>query len=156
MSLLIDNNLIVSIHYKLSDQDGKVIDDSAGEEPLKFLHGAGNIIPGLENALVGKAAGDSLQVTIEPADGYGEFLPELIQTASKTAFEGVENLEVGMSFQGQGTDGTVQNIIIKKIDGNEITIDANHPLAGVELNFDVEVTGVRAPTEEELAHGHPH
>lgn len=156
MSLLIGDNLVVSMHYELTDNDGTVLDSSKDAEPLPYLHGAGNIIPGLEKALVGKTQGDSLQVTVEPAEGYGEVAPELINTVDRSAFQGVESIEVGMAFEAQGADGSVQRIIVKDVDGDEITVDANHPLAGVTLNFDVEIVSVREATEEEIAHGHVH
>ncbi len=156
MSLLIGDNLIVSMHYKLTDDSGNMLDSSEDTEPLTYLHGAGNIIPGLEKALVGKVKGDSLQVKVEPADGYGEVMPNLIQTIEKSAFQGVESIEVGMVFEAQTADNSVQHIMVKKVEGDEVTIDANHPLAGVVLNFDIEITGVREATEEEIAHGHVH
>ena len=137
MSLLIGDKSVVSMHYKLTDDGGNVIDSSEGGEPLAYLHGAGNIIPGLENALAGKDVGDNIQVTVEPADGYGEVEPNLIQTVEKAAFQGAENIEPGMSFEAQGPDGAGHSIVVTKVDGDEITIDANHPLAGVTLNFDV-------------------
>jgi len=156
MSLLIGDNLVVSMHYKLTDDEGNVLDSSEGSEPLGYLHGAGNIIPGLEKALTGKTEGDSLQVKVEPAEGYGEIIPELIQTVERAAFEGVESIEVDMTFEAQGPDGSVQHIVVKEVDGDEITIDGNHPLAGIALNFDVEIVSVREATEEETAHGHAH
>jgi FKBP-type peptidyl-prolyl cis-trans isomerase SlyD len=156
MSLMIGDNLVVSMHYKLTDNDGNVIDSSEGSEPLTYLHGAGNIIPGLEKALVGKTEGSSLQVSIEPAEGYGEPMEELIQVAPKSAFQGVEAVEVGMSFEAQGPDGSIQHIVVKNVDGDEVTIDANHPLAGVPLNFDIEILSVRDATEEEISHQHAH
>ena len=156
MSLLIGDKLVVSMHYKLTDNDGNVLDSSEGAEPLTYLHGSGNIIPGLEKELVGKVAGDSEQVKVEPAEGYGEINPELIQTVDKAAFQGVESVEVGMSFEAQASDGSVQHIVIKNVEGEEVTIDANHPLAGVTLNFDVEIVSVREATEEEIDHGHVH
>lgn len=156
MSLLIGNNLVVSMNYKLTDDDGTVLDSSEGSEPLAYLHGAGNIIPGLEKALVGKVVGDALQVKVEPAEGYGEVNAALIETVQKTAFQGVDLVEAGMAFQAQGPDGSVRQIMVKHVDGDEVTIDANHPLAGVVLHFDVEIVGVREATEEEVAHGHVH
>lgn len=156
MSLLIGDNLVVSMHYKLTDNDGNVLDSSEDSEPLGYLHGAGNIIPGLENALVGKVEGDSLQVKVDPAEGYGEVIHNLIQTVERAAFEGVDSVEVDMTFEAQGPDGAVQNIVVKEVNGDEITIDANHPLAGIELNFDIEIIGVREATEDETAHGHAH
>ena len=156
MSLLIGDNLVVSMHYKLTDSEGNVLDSSEGAEPLTYLHGSGNIIPGLEKELVGKVEGDSHQVKVEPEEGYGEINPELIQTVDKAAFQGVESVEVGMSFEAQASDGSVQHIVVKGIEGEVVTIDANHPLAGVTLNFDVEIVSVREASEEEIDHGHVH
>lgn len=156
MSLLIGDKLVVSIHYTLTDNEGNVLDSSEGAEPLTYLHGAGNIIPGLEKALVGKVEGDTEQVTVQPAEGYGEVMSELMQTVDKAAFQGVESVEVGMSFEAQTSDGSVQHIVVSKVDGDQVTVDANHPLAGVVLNFDVEIVTVREATEEEVAHGHVH
>ena len=156
MSLLIGDNLVVSMHYKLTDSDGNILDSSEGAEPMGYLHGAGNIIPGLEKALTGKVEGDSLQVKVDPAEGYGEVIPDLIQTVERAAFQGVESIEVDMTFEAQGPDGSVQHIVVKEVDGDNITVDGNHPLAGVALNFDIEIVGVREATEEETAHGHAH
>ena len=156
MSLLIGNNVVASIHYTLTNSSGEVLDSSEGAEPLAYLHGAGNIIPGLENALVGKTAGASLQVNIAPADAYGELQPELVQVVPREAFLGVDEIEPGMSFEAQDPQGQARRIIVKSVEGDEVTIDANHPLAGVELNFDVQVVDVRDASEEEIAHGHVH
>ena len=156
MSLLIGENSVVSMHYKLSDDEGKVLDSSEGGEPMAYLHGAGNIIPGLEKALVGKGEGDSLKVRVEPAEGYGEANPEGGKVIERAAFEGVDAVEPGMSFEAQAPDGTSQRIFVKKVDGDQVTIDINHPLAGVTLNFDVQIVCVRESTEEERTHGHAH
>jgi len=144
------------MHYKLTDDDGNVLDSSEGSEPLAYLHGVGGIIPGLEKALVGKVEGDSLQVRVEPAKGYGEVMPDLIQTVEREAFQDAEPIEVGMEFQAQTPDGPVQHIVVKKVDDHEVIVDANHPLAGVVLHFNIEIVGVREATEEEVAHGHAH
>ncbi len=138
------------------DDKGNILDSSEGSAPLAYLHGAGNLIPGLEKALVGKIRGDSFQVRVEPAEGYGEVIPDLIQTIDKSAFEDVDAVEVGMAFKGQAADGSTQRIFVKKVEGNAVTIDGNHPLAGVALNFDVEIISVREATAEEVAHGHVH
>lgn len=156
MSLLIGDNLVVSMHYKLTDDDGNVLDSSEGGEAMSYLHGAGNIITGLEKALVGKVENDTLDVRVEPEEAYGVVVPELIQTIDKAAFAGVEQLEPGMAFEAQGSEGQVQRIIIKKVDGDEVTIDGNHPLAGVTLNFAVQIVAVREATQEEIEHGHVH
>ncbi len=156
MSLLIGDNLVVSMHYKLTDDDGNVLDSSEGSEALTYLHGAGNIIPGLEKALVGKVEKDSVQVRVEAADAYGEVVPELIDTIDKAFFKGVEVVEAGMTFEAKDPNGTLQRIVVKKVEGEEVTIDANHPLAGVALTFVVEIVSVREATEEEIAHGHVH
>ncbi|HEY9033011.1 MAG TPA: peptidylprolyl isomerase [Pseudomonadales bacterium] len=156
MSLLIDNDLVVSIHYTLTNDAGETLDSSAGGEPLNYLHGAGNIIPGLENALTGKSQGDSLQVTVQPEDAYGELIPELVQNVPMAMFQGVEELEVGMVFQTEGPDGEAHLVTVRDIDGDQVTIDGNHPLAGQVLNFDVTVAAIRAASDEEIAHGHVH
>jgi len=133
-----------------------VIDSSAGSEPLVYLHGAGNIVPGLENALTGKVADDELDVSIEPEDAYGEYSAELITTIGREMFEGVDELQVGMQFHASAPDGGMQIVTIRDIDGEDVTIDGNHPLAGQQLNFKVKVVSVRAASEEEVAHGHVH
>jgi FKBP-type peptidyl-prolyl cis-trans isomerase SlyD len=156
MSLLIGDNLVVSMNYTLTDNEGEVLDSSAGAEPLVYLHGAGNIIPGLEQALVGKVSGDSLKVRVAPADGYGEVREDMLQVVPREAFQGVDEIEPGMGFQTQAPDGTEQRIVVKSVEGDNVTVDANHPLAGVELNFDVQIVAVRDASEEELAHGHAH
>lgn len=156
MSLLIGDNLVVSMHYTLTDNDGNTIDSSEGADPLVYLHGAGNIIPGLEKALLGKTQGDSLQVDVEAAEGYGEIKPEMIQLVPRSAFEGVESIEVDMAFEAHTPEGGVQRIVVREIEGDQITVDANHPLAGMDLHFKVEILAVRDATEEEKSHGHAH
>ena len=154
--MLIANQHVVAIDYTLSNDAGEVIDSSQGAEPLVYLHGAGNIIAGLENALAGKAVGDELDVSIEPEDAYGEYSAELITNLGREMFEGVDELEVGMQFHASAPDGGMQIVTIRDIEGDQVTIDGNHPLAGQQLNFKVKVVSVRAASEEELAHGHVH
>ena len=154
--MLIANQHVVAIDYTLSNDAGEVIDSSAGAEPLVYLHGAGNIIAGLENALAGKAVGDELEVSFEPEDAYGEYSAELITNLGREMFEGVEELEVGMQFHASAPDGGMQIVTIRDVDGDQVTIDGNHPLAGQQLNFKVKVVSVRAASEEEVAHGHVH
>jgi FKBP-type peptidyl-prolyl cis-trans isomerase SlyD len=154
--LKIADNTVVSIHYTLTDDEGKQIDSSSGKDPLKFLAGAGNIIPGLEKELYGSSVGEKKQVTVEPADGYGEIMPQLIQVLPADAFTGVEEVKVGMEFQAQAADGSTQYVVVKDVGDDGVTIDANHPLAGQTLNFDVSVEEVREATDEEKEHGHVH
>ncbi len=153
MSLLIADNLVVTLHYKLTDDSGTVLDSSEESTPLDYLHGAGNIIPGLEKALTGKVTGDTLQVKVEPAEAYGDVVPELIRTVNKAAFQGVETVEIGMTFEAKGPDGSVHQVVVKEIEGDDVIIDANHPLAGVALNFDIQIVNVREATETEISNG---
>jgi FKBP-type peptidyl-prolyl cis-trans isomerase SlyD len=146
---------VASFHYTLTNDRGEVVDSSEGREPLTYLHGEGQIVPGLENALEGRETGDKLTVDVVPEEGYGPSHPELIQIVPRDAFQGVEDLQPGMQFQGRNDQGSI-NVTISKIDGDEVTVDGNHPLAGETLHFDVEITDVRAATEEELSHGHVH
>lgn len=155
MSLMIGKNAVVSIHYTLKDDDGQVMDSSEGRDPLSYLHGANNLIPGLEKELEGKSSGQSFSATIAPTEAYGESNPELVQTISKEMFQGVENIEPGMAFTAQGPQGQ-QQVTVTAVEGDDVTVDANHPMAGKTLNFEVEVVDVRDATEEELEHGHVH
>ncbi|HBP1572603.1 TPA: peptidylprolyl isomerase [Pseudomonas aeruginosa] len=149
-------NKAVSIDYTLTNDAGDVIDSSAGGAPLVYLHGAGNIIVGLEKALEGKNVGDELSVAIEPEDAYGEYSAELVATLTREMFEGVDELEVGMQFRASAPDGGMQIVTIRDIDGDDVTVDGNHPLAGQRLNFKVKVVDVREANAEEIAHGHIH
>ena len=150
----IANNHVVSFHYTLTNAEGETLDKSQGE-PLAYLQGAGNIIPGLEKALEGKAVGDKFTVTIPAAEGYGEYNPDLVQEVPAQMFQGVENIEAGMQFQAQTDDG-VQVVTVKAIEGENIIVDANFPLAGQDLTFEVEIAEIRDASEEELEHGHVH
>lgn len=151
----IADNCVVSFHYTLTNDAGEVVDSSAGREPLSYLHGLGHIVPGLENALEGRSVGDAFRVDVPAAEGYGERHDGLTQVVPKQAFQGVDALEVGMQFQARGPSG-VMSVVITAIEGDEVTVDGNHPLAGQDLHFDVEITEVRAATADELAHGHAH
>ncbi|MFJ4386352.1 peptidylprolyl isomerase [Pseudomonas sp. NPDC089408] len=154
--MLIAANKAVSIDYTLTNDAGETIDSSAGGAPLVYLHGAGNIIPGLEKALEGKQAGDELNVSIEPEEAYGEYLAELVSTLNRSLFEGVDVLEVGMQFHASAPDGQMQIVTIRDIDGDDVTVDGNHPLAGQRLTFQVKVVDVRDASDEEIAHRHIH
>lgn len=147
----ITKETVASIHYTLKDNDGNILDSSEGREPLNYLHGAGNLIMGMEEGLEGKKVGDKFKLKIAPAKGYGEKDETLVQKVPRSAF-GSQKVEKGMQFQtNNGQVVTVTNVGLENI-----TVDANHPLAGVELNFDVEILEVRAASSEEIAHGHVH
>ncbi|MFI3196763.1 MAG: peptidylprolyl isomerase [Methylococcaceae bacterium] len=149
------DNTAVSIHYTLTNDEGEVLDSSIGDEALVFLQGSGNIISGLEKAMVGKVAGEKFNVRIAAEEAYGELMEDMIQVISRDMFEGVDDIEVGMQFHADVSFGTGV-VTVVSIDEENVTIDGNHPLAGVALTFDVEVIDVRAATEEEATHGHIH
>jgi FKBP-type peptidyl-prolyl cis-trans isomerase SlyD len=151
----IEKNAVVTIDYTLTDGSGKVIDTSKGKQPLAYLHGGGNLIPGLERALEGKKAGENLKVTIAPEDAYGMRDEKLVQVVPNSAFQGVPELKVGMQFRSQSPQGSTV-VTITKLEGDNVTVDANHPLAGLALSFDVDVKDIRQATKEELEHGHVH
>lgn len=152
---IIANDTVVSFHYTLTNSEGDVLDKS-NNEPLAYLHGHHNIIPGLEKEMAGKTVGDKFSVTVAPEDAYGEYLPEAVQEVPRANFQGVENIEVGMQFQSQTEDGHVMLVTVKSVDDNTVVVDGNHPLAGVTLIFDVEIVEVREATTDEIAHGHAH
>ncbi len=148
-------NTVVSFDYVLTGGDGKVIDSNEGAGPLAYIHGQGQIVPGLEEALDGRSAGDKFQVTIQPDKAYGVRDAALVQVVARDMFESVNELEVGMRFRATLEDGEHVFTIVA-LDGKQVTIDGNHPLAGATLNFDVTVVEVRTATAEELDHGHVH
>jgi FKBP-type peptidyl-prolyl cis-trans isomerase SlyD len=152
----VGKNAVVTIDYTLKNPEGQVIDTSAGREALAYLHGSGSIIPGLERALEGKSAGDKVQVIISPEDGYGAHDDGLVQSVPKNAFQGVPDIKPGMQFRTGGEGGQMAVVTVTKVEGDTVTVDGNHVLAGVPLNFDVTIKDVRAATKEELAHGHVH
>lgn len=152
----IGEKCVVSFHYKLTNSEGEQLDSSDGQEPLKYLHGASNIVPGLEKELEGKKAGDALKVEVQPEEGYGEMSPQLVQKVPHSAFEGAPEIKAGMQFQAQGPDGQAQLITVKEVSDDEVTVDGNHPLSGQVLNFDVTIEDVREASAEELEHGHAH
>ena len=151
----VTDNKVITIHYTLTNNNDKVIDQSGAGEPLVYLHGSGNIISGLEQALAGKVAGDKLNVTIPPEDAYGVRMDDRIQTVPRSMFQGIDQIETGMQFNAEGNTGPVM-VTVTKIEADEITIDGNHPLAGETLTFDVEVADIRDATEDEIEHGHIH
>lgn len=142
---------VVSIHYTLKNSEGQVLDSSANREPLNYLHGRGNLIKGMENGLEGKKEGDKFDLKVSPQDGYGVRKDNMIQQVPMKAF-GEQKVEQGMQFQ---TDKG-QTVTVTEVGADAVTVDGNHPLAGVELNFDVEVLEVRSATDSEMEHGHVH
>lgn len=148
-------NTVVAFDYVLTAPDGKVIDSNEGAGPLAYIHGQGQIIPGLEAALEGRTTGDAFQVTVPPEKAYGVRDSALVQVVSRDMFESVNELEVGMRFRASLEDGEHVFTIVG-LDDKQVTIDGNHPLAGTTLRFDVKVVEVRAATAEELDHGHVH
>jgi FKBP-type peptidyl-prolyl cis-trans isomerase SlyD len=153
--MTIKQDSVVTIHYTLKDDAGEVIDSSASGEPLAYLHGHGNLVPGLERELQGKSAGDKLSVKLAPADGYGEYDKSLVQRVPRRSLKGIAKVDVGMRLHAQ-TDEGPRAVTVTQVMGDMVTIDGNHPLAGRNLNFDIEIAGVREATAEELSHGHVH
>jgi len=151
----ITENSVVSILYTLSNDAGTILDQSTEDNPLIYLHGQGNIVIGLENALTGKAIGDALDVTVTPDEGYGNREDYMLETVNRSMFEGLDEISIGKQFHAEGNTGPVV-VTVTKIEGDEITIDGNHPLAGENLNFAIEVIAIREATEDELTHGHIH
>ncbi len=150
----IEKNKVAQIEYTLTNAKGEQMDASNGK-PLAYLHGNGNLIPGLEKELEGKKASDKFTVTIPAADAYGERVEALIQTVPSDLFQGVETLEIGMRFEAQSEQGT-HSVEITAIEDDKVTVDGNHPMAGLDLTFEVEVVDVRDATNEEIEHGHAH
>ncbi|ANF58421.1 FKBP-type peptidyl-prolyl cis-trans isomerase [Halotalea alkalilenta] len=151
----IAQNSVVAFHYTLTNEAGEVLDSSEGREPLTYLQGAGNIIPGLERQLLGRQTGDKLTVKVEPAEGYGEIQPQLVQEVPRASFQGVDDIAAGMQFQAQ-TQGGPLLVTVTKVEGDTVTVDGNHPLAGEVLNFEVSIENVREASGEEVEHGHVH
>ena len=147
----VKKNKVVSIHYKLKDNKGNMLDSSEGREPLSYIHGNGNLIAGMEEGLEGKKTGDKVDLKISPDKAYGNRNETLVQDVPKTAF-GDQEVKPGMQFNTQ--DG--HTVTVTKVGLEKVTVDGNHPLAGMDLNFDVEVVNVREATNEELDHGHVH
>ena len=146
---------VVTLHYTLKDNDDNILDRSEGGS-FCYLHGANNIIPGLGDALTGKTAGDELSVSIPPEQAYGMHDATKTQTVSREMFPSGQNVEAGMQFHAQNPEGQSLVVTVVKVEGDQITVDGNHPLAGVQLNFDVKVMDVREANGEEIEHGHVH
>lgn len=152
---IITKDTAVKFNYILKDDDGKILDQSQEGQPLGYLHGHNNIIPGLEQQLEGKSAGETLTAIVEPADGYGDYQEQAIQHVPRDNFQGVEDIQPGMQFQSEA-GGQVMLVTVTEVNDKEVTVDANHPLAGKRLTFEVEIQEVRAATEDEINHGHAH
>ncbi len=150
----IAKNNVVLMHYKLTNAEGQLLDQS-DSDPFAYLHGHGQIVPGLENQLEGKAKGDQFSVVVKPAEAYGEYTEELVVTVEKAQLAEIPNLTVGMEVQGESPEG-VSIFTIVEIKDDKVTLDGNHPLAGETLTFDFNVVSIREATEEELTHGHAH
>ena len=151
----IKDNCVVAMHYTLTNDQGQVLDSSEGRDPLKFLQGAHNIILGLEKALEGKKVGDAFDVTVAPEEAYGIRHDQMIQQVPRSAFQGVDDIEVGMSFQAQTEQGPVP-VKITAVADDVVTVDGNHELAGETLHFKVSIEEVRKATKEEMEHSHAH
>ena len=153
--MTIGDKMVVHMHYELKNDAGEILDSSKGREPLAYIHGMGNIIPGLEKELNNKVKGDKVKATIAPEDAYGKYDLQKVFKVGRDQFQGNGDIQVGMQIQAQAGErmevGTVESI-----EGDEITLNFNHPLAGKTLHFDVEVMEVREATDEELSHGHVH
>lgn len=146
---------VVTFHYTLTSASGEVIDQSDGE-PMPYLHGAGNIVPGLEREMEGKAPGAKFRSIIEPVDGYGEHDPDGEVQVPRSAFPEDAPLEAGVQFVAEQPDGDVVPLWITAVEDDAITVDKNHPLAGEQLTFDIEIVAIRDATADEKTHGHVH
>ena len=155
-NMKVGKDKVVLMHYTLKNDAGDVIDSSDGGDPLPFLQGHGNIIPGLESALEGSKIGDKLDVSIKPEEGYGERMQDAIQEIPSSALQDIDEVKVGMQLQSQDQDGNAFLVNVTKIENDKITVDANHPLAGETLHFSVSIESIRKAEAEELSHGHVH
>lgn len=148
-------NKVISIDYTLTDAQGTELDSSQGRGPFAYIHGIGNIIPGLEAALEGKSKGDQVNAVIPPEKAYGTRDENLVQNLSRSQFDTDQEIQVGMQFQAM-SEGGPRVVTVVSVDADNVTIDANHPLAGVTLHFDVTVKEIREASDDELSHGHVH
>jgi len=153
--MTITTGTVVSMNYRLTNSKGEEIDQNPKGKPFEYLHGASQIVPGLEVALEGLNAGQKKTVVVSPAEGYGDVNPELIAQVSRSQFPQEMTLEIGMQFRAQLEHGPMV-LRVEGINGDEVTVNGNHPLAGETLNFDVEIVSIREASEEEVAHGHAH
>jgi len=151
----ITKNTVIKMHYAVSDSDDTLIDSSYDHQPLEMIQGTGYMIKGLEIALEGHKTGDKFEVSVSADDAYGQRHDGFVQTMPKEAFAGIDDLQVGSQLRATTDDGE-QTVIVVNMTDDEITVDGNHPLAGIDLKFEVDILDVRTATEEELAHGHVH
>lgn len=151
----IEKNAVVSIHFGVAEVDGNALDSTENGSPLEFIQGTQFLVPGLEKELEGKEAGYKFDVTLQAEDAYGPFQDELVQEVPRSLFEGVDEIEVGMSFQAETEQGP-RTVEVTGVTEENVSIDANHPLAGMALKFVGEVVSVRTATAEEMSHGHVH
>lgn len=151
----IENNTVVTVDYVLTNDQQEELYSSENDESIVYLHGGDELLEGLERALDGKTVGEQFSVTLQPDEAYGAERPELIQTMHMDEFNGVEMIE-GMELQGKDPDGNFQLLRVQKVDGDQVTVNMNHPLAGMVLHFAIAVKDIRPATEEELNHGHAH
>ena len=147
---------VISLNFTLNDENGEMLDQSEEGAPLEYLHGAHDIIPGLEKALEGKHLGDHVRVVIPPSEAYGEYEVSLVDEVSREQFPGIDDIQPGMQFQTTMDDGAPMVINVTAVDEDTVVVDGNHPLAGVTLVFDVDIVGVREAAEDEISHGHVH
>ena len=154
--MTVKKDAVVEMHYTLKNDAGDVIDSSVGKQPMPFMHGRGHIISGLEKAVEGMKVGESCDVSLAPADAYGAYDEAAIQEIPMEALKGIDKLEVGMDLQSQDQQGSPVTVRVLKINKESITINANHPLAGETLHFNLSIESIREATEEELSHGHVH
>ena len=152
----ISEQKVVTMNYEVVDDQGQLIDRSEEGGPLAYIHGNGQLIPGLETALEGRGKGDKVAVDVPPEQGYGERDEEGVQTVARNQFDDSVEIEVGMQFEAQDDDEGHQIVTVVAVDGENITLDTNHPLAGKSLRFEVEILDVRDASAEELSHGHVH
>jgi FKBP-type peptidyl-prolyl cis-trans isomerase SlyD len=152
----IQDGTVAEIHYTLTLEDGSIADSSDGRAPLMYLHGHGNIVPGLERQLTGHKTGEEVEVVVEPAEGYGDYDPDAEESVPRDAFPAEAELEPGMMFHTEDEHGNVQPLWVKDVAEDAVLVTSNHPLAGRTLYFKVKVGKLRAASAEEIAHGHPH
>jgi FKBP-type peptidyl-prolyl cis-trans isomerase SlyD len=147
---------VISLDFTLSDENGEMLDQSQEGAPLEYLHGAHDIIPGLEKALEGRHVGENIRIVIPPSEAYGEYEVSLVDEVSREQFPGIDDIQPGMQFQTAMDDGAPMVINVTAVDEDTVVVDGNHPLAGVTLVFEVDIVDVRQASEDEIAHGHVH